>query len=100
MLKQNNSNAGAPQNMNITIGNTECKLLLDSGSGCTIINMSLAKHIMFNCIQMVKQKPLKLKSFSNDTVETLGTLETPVHFNDWQIQRADVTVVIDRLRPI
>ena len=32
----------ALQNMTITIGNTDCHLLLDSGSGCTIINMSLA----------------------------------------------------------
>ena len=30
----------ALQNMTITIGNTDCHLLLDFGSGCTIINMS------------------------------------------------------------
>ena len=41
----------ALQNMTITIGNTDCKLLLDSGSGCTIINMSLAREIMYNCAQ-------------------------------------------------
>ena len=41
----------ALQNMTITIGNTDCYLLLDSGSGCTIINMSLAREIMLNCAQ-------------------------------------------------
>ena len=39
----------ALQNMTITIGNTDCHLLFDSGSGCTFINLSLAKEIMFNC---------------------------------------------------
>ena len=37
--------------MTIKIGNTDCHLLLDSGSGCTIINMSLAREIMYNCAQ-------------------------------------------------
>ena len=45
------SNAITLQNMTIKIGNAYCHLLVDSGSGCTIINMSLAKQIMFNCIQ-------------------------------------------------
>ena len=44
----------ALQNMTITIGKTTviCSLgVFDSGSGCTIINMSIAKQTMFNCIQ-------------------------------------------------
>ena len=41
----------ALQNLTITIGNTDCHLLLNSGSGCTIINMSLAREIMPNCPQ-------------------------------------------------
>ena len=39
------------QNMTITIGNTDSHLLLDSGSDRTIINMSLAREIMYNCAQ-------------------------------------------------
>ena len=39
----------ALQNMTITIGNTDCHLFFDSGSGGTFINLSLAKEIMFNC---------------------------------------------------
>ena len=88
--------------MTITIGNTDCDLLLDSGSGCTIINMSLAKKIMYNCpqSQWSEKKPLKLKCFSNDIVKTLGTLKTPVRCNDWKIQKAKITVVADGCRLI
>ena len=79
----------ALQNMTITIANTDCHLLLHSGSGCTIFNMSLAKEILFNCTQAQwsEKKPLELKSFSNDIVETLGTLKTPVRCNNWKIQK-------------
>ena len=78
----------ALQSMTRTIGYTDCHLLLDSGSGCTIINMSLAREPMLNCAQShwSEKKPLDLKSFSNDIVETLGTLKTPVRCNDWKIQ--------------
>ena len=88
--------------MTITIGNTDCHLLLDSGSGCTIINMSLAREILLNCAQSQwsEKKALKLKSFSNNIVETLGTLKTPVCFNDWKIQKAKITVVADGFRSI
>ena len=44
-------NVSSPQialkNITITIANTDCDLLLDSGSGCTIIKISLAREIMF-----------------------------------------------------
>ena len=89
-MKENlNTSPIALQNMTITIGNTDCQLLLDSGSGCTIINMSLAKEIMLNSMQTKwsEKKPLELKPFSNDIVETLGTLKTPVCCNDWKIQK-------------
>ena len=86
----------------ITIGNTDCDLLLDSGSSCTIINMSLAKEIMYSCpqSQWSEKKPLELKSFSNDIVKPLGTLKTPVRCNDWKIQKAKITFVADGFRPI
>ena len=89
-------------NRTTTIGNTDCHLQLDSGSGCTIINMSLAREIMLNCAQSQwsEKKPLELKSFSNNIVETLETLKTPVQCNDWKIQKAKITVVADGFRPI
>ena len=88
--------------MSLTIGNTNCDLLLDFGNGCTIFNMSLAREIMFNCAQSQwsKKKPLELKSFSNDNVQHLGTLKTPVKCNDWNIQKAKNTVLVDGFRPI
>ena len=92
----------ALQNMTITIGNTDCHLLLDSGSGCTIINMSLAREMMLNCAQSQwsEKKPLELKSFSDDIDETLETLKKPVRCNGWKIQKAKITVVADGFRPI
>ena len=92
----------ALQNMTITIGNTDCHLLLDSGSGCTITNMSLAREIKLNCAQSQssERKPLELNFFSNDIIETLGTLKTPVRCNDWKIHKAKITVIADGFRPI
>ena len=65
--------------------------------------MSFAKEIMFNCAksQWSEKKPLELKSFSNDIVETLGTLKTPVRCNDWKtVKKAKITVIGDGFRPI
>ena len=80
MVENLNTPPIAMQNMTITIEKTDCHLLLDSGSGCTIINMSLAREIMFNCMQAQwsDKKSLELKLFSNDIVETFGTLKTPI----------------------
>ena len=57
---------------------------------------------MLNCAQSQwsEKKPLELKSFSNDIVETLRTLKTPVRCNDWKIHKAKITVVADGFRPI
>ena len=64
--------------------------------------MSLAREIVLNCAQSQwsEKKPLELKSFSNDIVETLGTLKAPVRFNDWKIQKAKIAVVANDFRPI
>ena len=88
--------------MTITLGNTDCQLLLDSGTGCIIINMSLAREIRLNCAQSQwsEKKPLELKSFSNNIVETLRTLRTPVRRNNWKFQKTKITVVADGFRPI
>ena len=48
---------------------------------------------------MVREKPLDLKSFSNDIVETLGTLKT-LSTIDWKNQKVKKTVVADGFRPI
>ena len=92
----------ALQNMTITIDNTDCYLLLNSGSDCTIINMSLARKIMLNCAQSQwsEKEPLELKSFSTDIVETLETLKTSFRCNNWKIQKVKITVIADGFRPI
>ena len=36
-----------------------------------------------------EKKPLELKNFSNDIVETLETLKTPVRYNDLKISKAE-----------
>ena len=71
--------------------------VLESGSGCIIINISLAKQIMFNCVQaqLSEKRALELKCFSNDFVELLGTLKTPVKCNDCKIPIAKIAVVAD-----
>ena len=101
MLESTNTPPIALQIMTKTVANTDCLLLLNSGSGCTIINMSLAKEIMFNFAQSQwsEKKPLELKSFSNEIVETLRTFKTPVRRNDWKLQKAKFTVVADGFRP-
>ena len=90
MIEHNTPTPIALQNMTITKGKLGCHLLLNSGSGCNIINMSFAKQIMINCIkaQWSEKRSLELKSFSNDIVETLGTLSTPVSCYDWRIPKA------------
>ena len=56
MIEQINQTPIALQNMTITIGNTYCRLLLNSGSAFTIKSMSLAKQIKFNCSQANGQR--------------------------------------------
>ena len=57
---------------------------------------------MFNCIQAQwsEKKHLELKSFSNDIVETLGTLQNPVKCNDWKIHKTKITVFADGFQTI
>ena len=64
--------------------------------------MSLAKEIMYYCLQLQwsEKKPVELKSFSNDIVKILGSLKTPVRCNDWKFQKTKITVVADEFRPI
>ena len=40
-----------PVNLNICIGNTSTKALVDSGNVCTIINKSLATAVVLDCKQ-------------------------------------------------
>ena len=57
---------------------------------------------MYNCAQSQwsEKKPLEETTFSNDIVETLGTLKTLFRCNDWKIQKTKIAVVADGFRPI
>ena len=76
MVENLNTYHIALQNITITIGNTDYHLLFNSVSGCTIIIMSFAKEIMFNCkqAQWSDEKPLVLKSISKYIVENTSYL--------------------------
>ena len=51
----------ALKNLSLTIGNTNCDLLLDSGSGCTIINMSKRNNVQLCSITMVGEKTIGIE---------------------------------------
>ena len=48
---------------------------------------------------MVAEKSIGFNFFSKDTVETLGTMKTPVKLNNWLFQHAKITVVADGVKP-
>ena len=75
LIESSDLNKFVPQNMYIVIGNTICTLLLHSGIDCSMLHLSLARQIMYNCEKKWSdKKPLELKLGSNETVETLGIL--------------------------
>ena len=67
MVENFNTPPIALQNMTITIGNADCHLLLDFGSGCTIINMSLANEqgniVKLHASTMVGEKTTRTQIF-------------------------------------
>ena len=65
--------------LNICIGNTSTKALVDSGSVCTIINISLATAVVSDCKESFwVQSPEvhELKTFSSDLIKTIGVVMT------------------------
>ena len=91
-----------PMNVNICIGNTGRKALVDSGSVCTIISKSLANAVVSDCkesfwVQSPEMQELII--FSNDLIKTLRVIKACV-CNDWVATDVNVTVVEDGHRPI
>ena len=92
-----------PVNLDIRVGNTSTKALVDSGSVCTIINKSLADKVVLECKNSYWiQSPEihDLKTFSNDIIKIKGIIKTSIKCNDWIASDVDVTVVEDGHRPI
>ena len=92
-----------PVNLDICVGNTTTKALVDSGSVCTIINKSLANAAVSACKESYWVQSLEihdLKTFSYDIIKITGVINTPIKCNDWIATGVDVTVVKDGHRPI
>ena len=91
-----------PVNVNICIGNTNTKALVNSGSVCTIINRSLTKAVVSDFQEsfwLQSPKMHELKTFSNDLIKAIGVIKTSVKCNNWVATDVNVTVVEDSRRP-
>ena len=92
-----------PVNLEICVGNTKTKALVDSGSVFTIVNKSLADTVVSECNEsywVQSPKIHDLKTFSNDIIKIVGVINTSIECNDWIATGVDVTVVEDGHRPI
>ena len=90
-------------NLPVTIGNTATNVLVDSGSVCTIVNESLATSIVSqdpNSKWIREANPKQLKTFSNEPIHTLGTLQTSIQSNNWYANPIEIQVVTDGHRPL
>ena len=89
--------------LDICIGNTTTKALVDSGSVCTIINKSLANAVVSACKESywVQSPELHdLKTFSNDIIKISRVINTSIKCNNWITTGVDVKLVQDGHRPI
>ena len=99
----NDTREAEPMNLDICIGNTKTKALLDSGSACTIINKNLANAAESECkgsFCVHSPEMQDLKTFSNDLFKIIGVIKTSIKCNDWVATGVIVTVVEDGHRPI
>ena len=90
-------------NMNIRIGNTKLKALVDSGSVCTIISRNLENPVVLNSQEsswVLSAESQDLKTFSNELMKTICLINTSVKRNDWAAVKVTVTVVEDGQRQI
>ena len=92
-----------PVNLDICVGNTKTKALVDLGSVCKFINKSLAKTVVSECkgsywVQSTEMHDVK--TFSNDIIKIVGMINISIQCNDWIATGVDVTVVEDGHRPI
>ena len=90
-------------NLPVTIGNTAKNVLVDWGSVCTIVKESLATSIVSqdpNSKWIREANPKQLKTFSNEPIHTLGTLQTSIQSNNWYSNPIEIQVVTDGHRPL
>ena len=90
-------------NLPVVFGNTSTNVLVDLGSACTIINVSLTDSIISqdpNSKWIREANPKQLKTFSNEPILTLGILQTSIHSNNWYANPIEFQVVTDCDRPL
>ena len=91
-----------PVKIDICIGNTQTKALVDSESVCTIINKIHANTVVSKCkgsFWVQSPEIHDLKTFLM-TIKIIGVIKTSIKCNDWVVTDVNVTVVEDGHRPI
>ena len=92
-----------PENLDFCIGKSKTKVLVDSGSVCTIINKRLATTVVSECKEnfwVQSPEMHDLKTFSNDLIKIIGVFKTSIKCNDLVATGVDVTAVEDGHGPI
>ena len=90
-------------NVNICIGNTNTKTLLDSGSVCTIINKSHPNAVVLDCQESFGGTIVgdaRTQNFLHLFAKTIGLIRSSVKCNDWVATDVNLTVVEDGHRPM
>ena len=92
-----------PLNMPLKIGNINTKLLVDSGSACSILNHSLASQVVQSsprAFWIDETVPPQLRIFSNEHIQVEGKIQAPKTSKGWACDSATFTVVADGLKSL
>ena len=92
-----------PSKLQIQYGQSKFWVMVDSGSSTSIATEQMAKDIEARDINTWWSRttnPLKLKSYTDTPIKTLGTLYCDIECNGWKAGRVDIIVVPDKHRAI
>ena len=102
-LIQNNIAKKEPLNMPTKIGNVSTTLLMDSGSGCSLLNRSLASQAVKSSPDAVwihENLSPQLRKFSNEPIHIEGKVQAAITSNGWTSNSVIFTVVADVLKSL
>ena len=89
--------------MPVKIGNINTTLLVDSGSACSILNRSLASHVVQSsppAFWINETVPPQRRTFSNEPNQVEGKIQSPITSKGWTCEIATFTVVADGLKSL
>ena len=92
-----------PLNMSTKIGNISTKLLVDSGSACSILNRSLASRVVKSSphgIWIHEKVSRQLRTFLYETIHIEGKIQTRITIKGWTSNSATFTVDADGLKSL